>query len=301
MRTFCYLKPRILYLTLPQSIELMIMKKCIFYAVLSLISISAFSQSDIKSNGKNLLNCNAVQDSLTEFNIKPVPIENLEYPYTEYPGEIISHTGYSFLFSNKDKQAFWIAYQLTSAETVKLYNRSDRFTPDKSVKSGTANDNDYKGSGYDRGHLAPAADMGWSVKAMEESFYYSNMSPQKPSFNRGIWKQLEELTRDWAVQNKEIYIVTGGVLNDSLPSIGKNKVSVPKYFYKVILDYSEPSIKGIGFIMPNESSKEPLQRYAVTIDSVERFTGINFFYQLPEDQEKVIESTLTLKSWNWNK
>lgn len=143
---------------------------------------------------------------------------------------------------------------MTSEETVKLYNRSDRFTPDKCVKSGTANDNDYKGSGYDRGHLAPAADMGWSVKAMEESFYYSNMSPQKPSFNRGIWKQLEELTRDWTVENKEIYIVTGGVLNDSLPTIGKNKVSVPKYFYKVILDYSEPSIKGIGFIMPNESS-----------------------------------------------
>lgn len=275
------------------------MKRSIFYAVLSLISISVFSQSDIKSNGKNLLNYNVVKDSLTEFNIKPVPIANLEYPFTENPDEIISHTGYSFLFSNKDKQAFWIAYQLTSAETVKLYNRSDRFTPNKSVKEGTANDNDYKGSGYDRGHLAPAADMGWSVKAMEESFYYSNMSPQKPSFNRGIWKQLEELTREWAVQNKEIYIVTGGVLNDSLPSIGKNKISVPKYFYKVILDYSEPSIKGIGFIMPNESSKEPLQRYAVTIDSVERFTGINFFYQLPEDQEKVIESTLSIKSWNW--
>lgn len=277
----------------------MIMKRSIFYAILSLISISAFSQSDIKSNGKKLLNYSVVQDSLTECNIKPATIANLEYPFTENSNEIISHTGYSFLFSNKDKQAVWIAYQLTNEETVKLYNRSDRFTPDKSVKSGTANDNDYKGSGYDRGHLAPAADMGWSVKVMEESFYYSNMSPQKPSFNRGIWKQLEELTRDWAVQNKEIYIVTGGVLNDSLSSIGKNKVSVPKYYYKVILDYSEPSIKGIGFIMPNESSKEPLQRYAVTIDSVERFTGINFFYQLPEDQEKVIESTLSIKSWNW--
>lgn len=188
--------------------------------VLSLISISAFSQSDIKSNGKKLLSYNVVQDSLTECNIKPAPIANLEYPFTENPDEIISHTGYSFLFCNKDKQAFWIAYQLTSDETVKLYNRSDRFTPDKSVKSGTANDNDYKCSGYDRGHLAPAADMGWSVKEMEDSFYYSNMSPQKPSFNRGIWKQLEELTREWAVQNKEIYIVTGGELNDSLPSKG---------------------------------------------------------------------------------
>lgn len=264
------------------------MKRILSYLITTFLSITPYCQV--------ITSLQAEIDSL-----KTVTIINLEFPFTENPDEIISHTGYSFLFSNKDKQAIWIAYQLTNAETVKLYNRSERFTPDKSVKSGTANDNDYKGSGYDRGHLAPAADMGWSVKAMEESFYYSNMSPQKPSFNRGIWKQLEELTREWAVQNKEIYIVTGGVLNDSLPSIGKNKVTVPKYFYKVILDYSEPSIKGIGFILPNESSKEPLQRYAVTIDSVERFTGINFFYQLPEDQEKVIESTLTIKSWNWNK
>ena len=277
------------------------MKSSIFYAILSLISILAFSQSDFKSNDKKLLVNNVIQDSLLEYSIKPVTVVNLEYPLTVNPEEIISHTGYSFLFSNTDKQAVWIAYQLTSEETIKLFNRSNKFTPDKSVKTGTANDNDYKGSGYDRGHLAPAADMGWSAKAMEESFYYSNMSPQKPSFNRGIWKQLEELVRDWAVQNEEIYIVTGGVLNDNLSSIGNNKVTVPKYYYKVILDYQEPSIKGIGFIIPNESSKEPLLRYAVTIDSVERFTGINFFYQLPDDQEKVIESTLSIKSWNWKK
>lgn len=239
---------RILYISLLQPIEHIIMKKSIFYVILSLISISAFSQSDLKSNDKRPIINNDVQDSLSEYSIKPVTVANLEYPLTVNPEEIISHTGYSFLFSNKDKQAAWIAYQLTGEETVKLFNRSDKFTPDKSVKTGTANDNDYKGSGYDRGHLAPAADMGWSAKVMEESFYYSNMSPQNPGFNRGIWKQLEELVRDWAVQNEEIYIVTGGVLTDNLSSIGNNKVTVPKYFYKVILDYKEPSIKGIGFI-----------------------------------------------------
>jgi endonuclease G len=139
------------------------MKRSIFYVVLSLISISAFSQSDLNSNDKKLLVNNVVQDSLSEYSIKPVTVANLEYPLTINPEEIISHIGYSFLFSNKDKQAVWIAYQLTSEETVKLFNRSDKFTPDKSVKSGTANDNDYKGSGYDRGHLAPAA-YRWSIK-----------------------------------------------------------------------------------------------------------------------------------------
>lgn len=244
--------------------------------------------------------CNCLKDTLNEYNIKPIFIKNLEFPFVVDTNDIISHTGYSFLFNDKHKQSHWIAYHLTSKETEKSFERGDRFLPDPKVKSGTANDADYKGSGYDRGHLAPAADMSWSEITMKESFFYSNMSPQKPSFNRGIWKKLEELVRNWASQNEEIYIVTGGVLTDSLPSIGFNKVSIPKYYYKVILDYKEPSIKGIGFIMPNEASKDSLQSFAVTIDSVERFTGINFFHKLPDNQESVIEKTLYIKSWKWN-
>jgi endonuclease G len=274
------------------------MIKSLFSVILFTFSIFTFSQSSTSSLDYSLHSNNFMQDSLNEFSIKPQLINNLELPLTSNNEEIITHSGYSFSFSHKDKQALWVAYQLTDKETVKLFDRSNKFLQDKSVVSGTASDGDYKGSGYDRGHLAPAADMGWSAKAMAESFYYSNMSPQLPSFNRGIWKQLEELVRTWAIQNEEIYIVTGGVLNDELPTIGKG-VSVPKYFYKVILDYKEPSIKGIGFIIPNESSQEPLQRYTVSIDSVESFTGINFFYQLPDNQEKVIEYTLSIKSWNW--
>jgi len=273
------------------------MIRSLFLAVLFIVSIFAFSQSSTSSLDNCMYN-NFMQDSLNEFSIKPLSIANLEFPLTTNNEKIITHSGYSFSFSQKDKQALWVAYQLTDKKTAKQFDRSNKFTQDGSVLSGTASDGDYKGSGYDRGHLAPAADMGWSAKAMTESFYYSNMSPQLPSFNRGIWKQLEELVRTWAIQNEEIYIVTGGVLNDDLPKIGKG-VSVPKYFYKVILDYKEPSIKGIGFIIPNESSKELLQRYAVSIDSVESFTGINFFYQLPDYQEKVIEYTLSIKSWDW--
>jgi endonuclease G, mitochondrial len=167
------------------------------------------------------------------------------------------------------------------------------------VKTGTADNGDYAGSGYDRGHLAPAADMGWSSIAMAESFYYSNMSPQVPAFNRGIWKRLEELVRTWAVDYNAVYIVTGPVLTNGLLTIGINKVSVPKYFYKVILEYNDQDIKGIAFILPNTGSGEPLQNYAVTIDSVEKFTGIDFFPKLPDDQERIIESTLSVNSWIW--
>ena len=108
--------------------------------------------------------------------------------------------------------------------------------------------------------------MKWAQEAMSESFLMSNMSPQDPGFNRGIWKKLEGLIRDWAEDNEEIYVVTGPVLVDDLPTIGVNAVAVPEYYYKVILDNREPEIKGIGFILRNESSKTPLQNFAVTID-----------------------------------
>ena len=167
------------------------------------------------------------------------------------------------------------------------------------VKSETACNADYLHSGYDKGHLAPAADMGWSATAMKESFYFSNMSPQDPSFNRGIWKRLEELVRDWAIQNNTIYIVTGPLLSTGLPTIGANKVSIPKFYYKVILDYTEPEIKSIAFIMPNAGSKDNLQRYAVSIDNVEKATGIDFFPSLPDEQENKIEKELCVACWQW--
>ena len=141
--------------------------------------------------------------------------------------------------------------------------------------------------------------MCFSDQTMEESFYLSNMSPQEPSFNRGIWAKLEGQVRQWAIDDKAVYVVTGTVLTKGLPTIGSDRITVPRYFYKVILDYTEPEIKGIGFIMPNEGSQEPLQHFAVTIDSVEKVTGTDFFYQLPDDQESVIESTIDLSKWSW--
>lgn len=125
------------------------------------------------------------------------------------------------------------------------------------------------------------------------------MSPQLPAFNRGIWKKLEELVRTWAVENEVLYIVTGPILINGLQSIGPNKVSIPKYFYKVILDYTEPGINGIGFILPNAGSSEPLQDFAVTIDSVEKLTGIDFYPLIPVTQQTQIEKTLCINCWSW--
>ncbi len=238
-------------------------------------------------------------DSILLPTTKATFIALLEIPKITVKDKIITHAGYSLLYNENHEQANWVAYELTKKETNKQYNRTDKFITDPLVKTGSASDKDYSGSGYDRGHLAPAADMGWSSITMAESFYYSNMSPQNAGFNRGIWKNLEGLVRTWAIGNGAISVVTGPVLTNGLVTIGSNKVSVPDYYYKVILDYTEPGIKGIGFIMPNTGSRQPLQSFAVSIDSVESVTGIDFFPLLPEDQERFIEKTLSVNAWTW--
>ena len=230
---------------------------------------------------------------------KATTISHLEIPRTLPKDFIVVHAGYALLYNELHEQATWVAYNLTRAETKKVASRTNKFIPDPLVKTYSANNRDYAGSGYDRGHLAPAGDMGWSAITMAESFYYSNMSPQVPAFNRGIWKRLEELVRTWALENDAVYVVTGPVLTDGLSAIGPNDVSVPLYFYKVILDYTAPDIKGIGFILPNAGSGESLQNYAVTIDSVEKLTGIDFYPALPDRQEKQMESYLCIPCWSW--
>lgn len=236
-------------------------------------------------------------ESLTE--IHPISISNLELPRPNPFDQIIKHTGYTLSFNKTYQMADWVAYELTAEETVKVVERNDHFVPDPLLTSCTISNADYKNSGYDRGHLAPAADMEYSRQTMIESFYLSNMSPQNMSFNRGIWSKLENQVRQWAKENKAVYVVTGTVLTQGLPTIGHGRVTVPEFFYKVILDYREPDIKGIAFIMSNQGSHEPLQQFAVIIDSVEQVTGTDFFFQLPDDQEGIIESTVDLSHWSW--
>lgn len=225
---------------------------------------------------------------------------DLEIPFISVKTPVIRHKAYSFQYAESHEQAYWIAYELTKTETQKAYDRTDDFIPDPSVVTGSATQADYAGSGYDRGHLAPAADMGWSKQSMEESFYFSNMSPQVPSFNRGIWKRLEEQVRSWAIVYDSVYVVTGPVLKAGLPTIGPNKVSVPEYYYKVILDNTGKDKKAIGFLMANVAGKGTLESYAVSVDRVEQETGIDFFNKLPDGFEAKIEKELCLPCWTWS-
>jgi endonuclease G len=223
----------------------------------------------------------------------------IELPAYAKNDQIIYHYAYTLCYDEKYEQASWVAYELTKNELIKRYDRTNRFIIDNAVQTRTADDQDYKRSGYDRGHLAPAGDMSWSATAMQESFYYSNMSPQDPSFNRGIWKKLEEQVRTWADEMGAVYIVTGPVLRGNLNTIGNNQVAIPNYYYKVVLSNTDGNAKAIGFILKNEGSKSSLYNYAVSIDSVEKFTGIDFFPNLSDELEKKIEKSYCVSCWSW--
>lgn len=215
--------------------------------------------------------------------------------------QVIRHEGYTVSYNSDYRIANWVAYELTAAEAKSTKaERSNKFVPDPEVKGASATNEDYTRTGYDRGHLAPAGDMKWSSKAMRESFYLSNISPQKPGLNRGIWKELEEQSRLWTKENGVLWIATGPVLTDSMKRMGKNRVGVPKTFYKVICTVINDEYKGIAFLFDNRDyDKTPLKSMAIPIDSVEKMTGIDFFPALPDDVEKKMEMAVDRSSWSF--
>lgn len=222
------------------------------------------------------------------------PIPKLEIPCNTTH---IQRQFYAFEYIEEHEQSLWVAYMLTSRTQTTIHKRSNSFYPDPLVATQTATNADYSKSGYDKGHLAPAADMNWSAQAMKESFYFSNMSPQLPAFNRGIWKTLEEQVRVWAQKFDTLYVVTGPILESELPTIGSNKVSIPKFFYKAIVVYSKARIQGIAFILPHAASGNSIFSYAVPIDSVETKIQRDLYCALPQSIENSIESSLQIDLW----
>lgn len=215
--------------------------------------------------------------------------------------EIISHKAFTVSYIEKYEQPEWVAYKLSRDMLKGSVKRTNKFLADSLVPTGSALPKDYEKSGYDKGHLCPAADMKSSADFMKECFYMSNMSPQQPSFNRGVWSKLEELVRTWAECDSLIYVATGPIFKDDMVYIGKqNKVAVPCAFYKVILDYRKGHRpKAIGFVLPNIGSSDSLVHFAVPVDSVEKVTGIDFFPHLPDKTEKKIECRFNPLDWNF--
>lgn len=190
---------------------------------------------------------------------------------------VVDREGYALGYSEAHEQPVWVMYRLTREEVLANNAKRDNwFKADTNIITGSALPVDYAHSGYDRGHLAPAEDMEFSPTAMAESFYMSNVSPQKPEFNRGIWKRLENAVRRRAVSKGSVFVITGPIFASDSETIGKvNRVSVPNAFYKIIYDETPP-MNIMAYIMPNEGSDKPIENFACDVAEIEQLTGLVF-------------------------
>jgi endonuclease G len=238
--------------------------------------------------------------SFLSFTSKSVTFqENDPFAYlpTSSTKQVIKHSYFALSYNEKYEQAEWVSYFLRGQNEGIGHYKRPRFINDPKVTTESADTDNYKKSGYDRGHLCAAADMRFSKTAYDETFYTSNISPQKHNFNGGIWKLLEEKSRYWATKYNGIYVVTGGILQKGLPTIGSEKVAIPNYFYKILYCNFKGKNKMVAFLMPSVKSKDPLYKFVVSVDSVEKMTGIDFFPQLNDAIEKELESKSDYKAW----
>ncbi len=215
-------------------------------------------------------------------------------------GEIVHHENYSLSYSETHEQAEWVAYELKKSHLSSTNFKRPYFEIDKAVNTGAAHWRNYKKSGFDKGHLCPAGDRRFSKDAHDETFLTSNISPQEHQFNSGIWNTLEQKVRYWARKYDGVFVITGGVLNGNMETIGDEDVSVPNQFYKVLIDSNTGKTKMIAFLMPHENSNLPLYKFVVSVDEVEKLTGIDFFSELDDATENKLEASSSYKGWSFN-
>jgi endonuclease G len=192
--------------------------------------------------------------------------------------QILEYNGFTLSYNETHEQANWVFYKLTDSDLVceDKARRRNRFNEDTLFPTNSSELEDYKYSGYDRGHLKPAADESCDQEQMDETFYMTNIAPQNPSFNRGVWKRLEEHVRNLALENDSLYVYTAGVLEDSLPHIGLNEVSVPDYFWKVIFIYKNGEREILSYLLPNKKCDEGIENFLVDIIYLEELISIDF-------------------------
>lgn len=222
----------------------------------------------------------------------PMPLENcsnqapLGLPQTNRATTMICRTGYLTANDTAAKLPVWTSYTLTPAHALGCIPRTDAFAADQSLTPGLrAEPSDYAGTGYDKGHVVPDADLSWDLQAEYESFLMTNMMPQLPGLNRGIWKLLETAVRGWAVQRgHNLLIYVGPIYGSGDPVIGANRVIIPRAFYKIVVDGSTGEVAGFLFPQaPNQGND--LTRVRVPIAQIEQLSGIKF--QLPDDQREL--------------
>lgn len=211
--------------------------------------------------------------------------------------QIIHHTGYIVSYNSDWLIPNWVAYELTPAEAQGEVPRGKKFVPDPLVKGRSATHKDYTNSGYDRGHMAPAADMKWSETAMDESFYLSNICPQNHNLNGGDWHELEKAVRNIAYSGDTIYVICGPLMADRIPRIGENRVAVPAAFFKILAKRNKNGYDAIAFLMPNRAGSKQLPYYAMSVEDMEIVAEMDFFNKMPTILQLQTEQTYDIGIW----
>ena len=211
--------------------------------------------------------------------------------------EIINYTGYNVSYNEDLLIPNWVSYELLAEEADGEYTREGKtFRPDSDLDSRQADNNDYKNSGWSRGHMAPAGDFKWSPEAMDETFYFTNCCPQNQSLNAGQWSTLEKKTRNAAKKYGRVMVVTGPIVGDNRHgTIGQNKVIIPDAFFKALMTDTQ----AIAFVMFNTPENENIQKCAMSVDCLEMMTGLDFFPEIEDDVEENLEAGVTLKYWGF--
>lgn len=236
--------------------------------------------------------------------VRPAATGALELPAFGEDAVIVCHREgrYTLCYDVRWRQASWVAYVLTRTDaTTEAAERRDRFVPDPQVVAAgypTAVTDDYRNSGYDRGHLCPSADRRGSQRENDCTFYLSNIAPQTPALNRGEWRRLEEQVRRWAERYDTLYVVTGGIMSPA-PDTLRGGVGIPDYFYKALLaPDGEGGYRAAAYVLPNAAHLTGgYADYAVTVDSLEARTGMDFFCDLPDSVETAAERVFVSDFW----
>jgi len=290
----------------------------IVFVVLAVMGYSQNAETELAKLNAEINNLNKRRDSILDV-VEKIKLDQLKTRLIEFGlpelkdgEELICHSAFCLVYDEEHEMAKWTAHIVSRDIVTGGINRTNDFRTDSLIKTGSAEEADYflkeekddgtikyDGFGYDRGHLAPSADFRWSAIALSESYYYSNMSPQLPAFNRELWADIESFVREYVYNNpnQDLFVVTAPVLKDDLPKQvrSKNNISIPEYYYKIVVDLQNS--KGIAFLVSQNNLDYPIESYVVTIDSIEKITGINYYPKISSDEEILIENRSDISLW----
>lgn len=230
-------------------------------------------------------------------------VSGIELPAINSSDEIIRHDAYVISYDGKKRIPEWVAYELTAEETGGDEERGGRmFSMDPDYKNTQAMREDYSNSGWTKGHMAPAADFRWSPEAMDQTFYLTNVCPQDETLNANDWEYLERQVRRWAKEYGKVWVVTGPIVGDNVyGSIGERDVVVPDAFFKAVLACKGDEYTAIAFVMGNDDKRYYLADCALSVDDLEKRTGLDFFPALDDAAEEKAEASYKFADWGIRK